>query len=292
MGNRQIALTPFPNLDMQSGPLEQNQLPWFKAADSASAFESKHWLQFETAVGGLKSAGVSDSELGLYNSLVYARPFWEERDVGLELGATFEPTSFPQILVQFTAGFYRSAIWLPDPNRPLLFRDRLSWGLVYDALFDSENRVLNGQLRSQIGYAMAPDRELGVWWTIPMQDDDVAVGAPEALRMGASGSGNFYYRRTFNDYWDGTLFLGVAESPGGGQIGGYLSYRFSTQASWTFSGVRSFEQEGAYSIYTGLRIDFTPLPTYRLISGSSQNRYRPFVRMADHVNFLVRKRPL
>lgn len=293
MGNRQVALTPFPNLHMQSGPLEQHQLPWFRASAARSAFEAEHWLQFDTAIGGLKSNGVNDSEFGLYNSLIYARPFWKERNVGLEVGATLEPTTFPQILVQFTAGFYRTAVWMEDPERIyLFFRDRLSWGVVYDALFDSENRVLIGQVRSQLGYAMTPNRECGLWFTVPMQEDEYAVGSPEALNIGATGMVNFYYRQTFGDNWDGTLFMGVAESPGGGQIGGYCSYRFASQASWTFSGVRSLENHGAYAIYTGLRFDFTPLSTYRLISGNPHNRYRPFVPMADHINFQVRKEPL
>lgn len=126
MGNRQISLTPFPNLYMQSGPLATDQLPWFHAPAAPSAYDPYRSVQFETSVGGLKSHGLNDSELGWYNSVLHGRPFWKEREVGLQLGLAVEPTSFPQVLIEFTGGFFHQAIWQYDSPAQFDVGNRIS----------------------------------------------------------------------------------------------------------------------------------------------------------------------
>jgi hypothetical protein len=288
--NRRMSLAPFPNLDLQSGPLAVDQLPWHHKQPEEAEFSIRKSIEYQTAIGGLRSNGDNDGEVGWYNSLQFGFPFWRERQVGAQLGFVAEPTTFPQVLTGFTGGFFHRAIW---PEAPVLrppLRNRLSWGVVYDALYDSELETFIGQFRTQFGYSIAPDRECGLWFAVPLHDEtSLDPGTP--LLVDTSALVTFYYRHVFPREVDLTLLTGVSEFPGGAHFGGSLSYRFAPQAFLIVWGVTNFEEEGGHAVYGGLRFHFWPLADYSQLSGNPQNRYRPFLAVIDHVNLQVRKRP-
>lgn len=288
-GNRQVALTPFPNLYMQAGPLAAHQLPWYHQLPEEQPYTFLRSLEFNSLIGAMKSNGVDNSQGGWYNSLQAAIPFWTERQVGMQFGGGFEPNMLQTNYFRLSGGFFRRAIWpLEADIVPGLFQ-RLSGGTVYDGVYDSEHRVYVGQVRSQIAYALAPSREVGAWFTIPMQGSATNVGPNAPLTIDATTTYYFYYRQTFPSEVDATLFAGWAEGPGGMNIGTYLSYHFAQQASLISWGMFNLEAAGANALYFGLCFHFAPHEDYTLISGNPQNRYRPFLRMADPIQLQLRK---
>jgi hypothetical protein len=160
---------------------------------------------------------------------------------------------------------------------------------VYDALYDSEFKAFLGQARGQVGYAIAPNRECGFYFAIPMHDDE-GIDSGDRMLLDTSALGGFYYRHVFPREVDLTLLMGPTEHPGSVHFGGYLSGRFAPQAFWVLSGMTNFERGGAFAVYGGLRFHFWPLDDYSQISGNPQNLYRPFLSLADHINLQVRKR--
>jgi hypothetical protein len=288
-GNRQVALTPFPNLNIESGPLDRTQLPWTQTLGQERPFSILQTMEFQSAAGFLESNGGDDFDYGWYNSFQMATPFWREKGIGLQFGATVEPTTFPQVLSEVTVGAFRRAIWNDSPVERVLPFARVSWGMGFDGLFDSENRVFVGQHRAQLAYAVAPNRELGMWGAIPLGSEVARAATEPDLEIGTTSHVAFYYRHVWPSELDGTLFVGAAENPGGFLFGGYVSYRLSAQAAWFLQGVRSFTDEGTQSLYSGIRIYFYPLDDYSQISGNVANRYRPFMPVADHINLQVRK---
>ena len=289
-GNRQIALTPFPNLDLQSGPLGVHQLPWRRRPTVRSPHSAWRTIELETAVGSFAASGLPNGGLGWRNTLQMGVPFWRERQVGLHLGAAVEPTSFPQVLTDVTAGLFHHAIWPEEVETAQRLRERLSWGSVIDISYDSEHRVTLGQMRTQLGYSLSPRRETGLWVVIPSNDNVAAIGSADPVFMAPSALGTVYYRQTFANELDITGYMGVAEHPGGLHLGCYVSKRFSQQLFWTFSAMNNFNSEGSYAIYAGLKIAFWPMPDYSYLSGNPQNLYRPFLRTADHTTFQYRMR--
>ncbi|MBY0587748.1 hypothetical protein K2X85_11245 [bacterium] len=288
-GNRQVALTPFPNLNVQTGPLDRTQLPWTQVLPQERPFSFTQTMEFQSAAGFLESNGGDDFDYGWYNSFQFALPFWREKGVGVQFGATAEPTTFPQVLSEVTFGAFRRAVWSESPADRMLRFARVSWGFGFDGLFDSENRVFVGQHRAQLAYAVAPNRELGMWGTIPLGSEVARAATEPDVQIGTTAHVAFYYRHVWPSELDGTLFVGAAESPGGFLFGGYVSYRLTSQTAWFLQGVRSFTDEGTQSLYSGIRVYFYPLADYSQISGNPQNRYRPFLPVADHINLQVRK---
>lgn len=288
-GNRQVAITPFPNLDIQAGPLAQHQLPWYRQLPEEEPYTILRAMEFDSLFGALKSNGVDNSQGGWYNGLQFGFPFWTERQVGMQIGAAFEPNMLQTNYVRFTGGFYRHAIWPESADIiPGLFQ-RIGAGTVYDGLYDSEHRSYVGQVRNQIGYALSPSREAGVWFTVPMQSDFTLVGPNAPINIATSTTASVYYRQTFPSEVDATIFLGWAEGPGGMNVGTYLAYHFAQQASLVVWGMFNFESAGANAIYAGLRFHFAPHEDYTLLAGNPQNRYRPLMRLADPIQLQLRK---
>ncbi|MFO0946439.1 MAG: hypothetical protein U1D30_10890 [Planctomycetota bacterium] len=291
-GNRQIALSPFPNLNIQSGPLAQHQLPWYHSLPEEAPYSILRAMEFDSLFGAMKSNGVDNSQGGWYNGLQFGFPFWTEQGVGLQIGGVFEPNMLTTNYARFTGGFFHRAIWPPDTGVvPGLFQ-RISWGTVYDFLYDSDHRSNMGQMRNQLAFAMAPQRETGFWFTVPMQSDSTLIGPNAPLDIYASTTFAFYYRHCFPSEVDVTGFFGWAEAPGGMYVGTYMAYHFAQQASIVSWSMMNFESAGANAIYLGLRFHFAPHEDYTLISGNPQNRYRPFMHLQDAIQFQMRKIPI
>lgn len=292
MGNRQVALTPFPNLYMQSGPLAVDQLPWYHKPKYDSAYTIHRSIAYESMIGSSGANGLPNGGFGWYNSLQLAFPFWSEREIGVQTSVVLEPTTYPQVFTIVTGGFFRNAVWSEDPLARYSLNNRASWGFVFDGLFDSEHRALIGQFRGQAGYALTPSRETGFWFSIPVTDDPAPIGSGQPVLIDTTAMGAAYYRQSFASELDVTAFVGFTEGPGEAMLGAYASYRFSRMGSWILSAMNNFSPEGSYSIYAGFRIDFWPMADYSLLSGNPQNLYRPFMRPADHINLQLRTRAL
>lgn len=292
-GNRTIALSPFPNLNLNSGPLGKEQLPWYHHMPSDSPYTFLRTAEFATTGGLFRSSGpVNDRAWGIYNTFSFAFPFWTERSVGIQAGFICEPTTFPQVFLGGTVGYFHQAIWTLEENEFPRFVDRVSWGAVYDGLYDSELRIYIGQARGQLGFALSPSREMGVWASLKMQD---AISQPgrvlnNPLLVSPVDQVQLYYRQTFRNELDVTVFSGWVDSPGGMDFGVYLSYRFTNSASLVSQGMFNFEKYGAMALYTGIELHLSPMESYSLLSGNPQNRYRPYVRTLDHINFQQLKR--
>lgn len=288
-GNRQVALTPFPNLYMQSGPLAKHQLPWYHQLPQDSPYSLARASEYQFMGGMLRSNGISDRAYGWYNVLSAGFPFWTERTVGVQVAAMFEPTTYPQIYTGFTTAFFHRAIWPLDAEIYPGFFDRISYGFGYDGFYDSESRVYLGQTRAQLAYALSPSREWGVWGAIPLQDAISTTAADFPEQISPSSQAMLYYRQTFANEMDLTVFTGWIESPGIIQSGAYFDYRLTRQVAFVFQGMFGYERDGSRIVYIGLRMYFQPLESYALISGNPQNRYRPFLRPLDHINFILRR---
>lgn len=289
-GNRQISLTPFPNMNLQAGPLSVEQLPWYNKGYRESPFSLLKSTEFQSQIGFLQDNTdlPTKQPFGWYNSIQSGFPLWKERKIGAQMGFVGEATTYPQALVMFTAGLYHRAIWEEDQFLPP-FR-RISFGSVYDGLYDSENREFIGQIRSQISFANTRSSEAGVWFDIPVNTDFVpqdAEGIPAQFQTSRAWA--FYYRHVFPNEFDCTAFIGTTNSPGGGIFGTYMSYRFTHQAAWIFSTLLNTDRLGPFSVYTGLCFYPYPVGNYNKISGNPDNLYRPYLRVADHINLQVRK---
>lgn len=295
IGNRAIALSPFPNLNMQAGPLSNDQLPWYDKPVREAPFSILHTAEFQSMAVYSKSntdTVPTDASTGWYNSLQLGVPFWREREVGVQAGAAVEPNLFPTVYGEFTVAAFHRAIWPAEPAgtpRPI---DRISWGSGFDSIYDSEHRVFLGQIRTQMAFAVSRFQEAGLWFAISTNTAGAPVGSATPLSMNASNHFAFYYRHVFENEIDATVFVGGTQQPGGPFFGTYLSRRFTSQASVIFSTMLNTQGPGPWEVYLGLRFDLWPMENYTLISGNPQNRYRPFMRLADHINLQIRKRPL
>lgn len=288
-GNRQVALTPFPNLDIQSGPLAAHQLPWSHRFHETKPFTVATTMEFQTLVGTLRNNGSSaQQQYGWYNSFLFSVPFWKEKGVGVQFAATAEPTTEPQLLTEFGFAAFRRALWGNDPSERLRLMDRLSWGIGFDGIWDTEHRVFVGQQRMQFAYSVAPNRELGVWGSFSL-GEELSTSTDPPLDFATANNVSFYYRHVFPSELDGTIFVGAVENPGGFMFGGYLSYRLSARTAWVLQGMNNFGEDGGNSVYTGIRVYFSPLVDSTEISGSPMNRYRSFLRPPDHINLQLRQ---
>lgn len=290
-GNRQVALTPFPNLDIQSGPLAPYQLPWSHNFHQTQPFEKASTLEFQTMMGAVEANGERKDAFGWYNSLLWSTPFWKEKGIGIQFAATVEPTTYPQLLSEFGFAAFRRAVWGDGMADRLRWVDRTSWGFGFDGIFDSEEQVFVGQFRPQLAYAVASNRELGVWGAIAL-GQDLSSGHDLPMEISTSDHFAFYYRHAFPNELDGTIFVGATENPGGFLFGGYVSYRLSARAAVVLQGMNNFASEGGFSIYSGLQIFFSPLVDLSMIAGNPNNRYRAFLRAPDHINVQLRKVPI
>ena len=289
--NRQVALSPFPNLNLQSGPLGVEQLPWYQKDFRDPPYSVLETIAFQSMIGFMQmnTSLPSRKPFGWWNSAQVGFPILREYKIGGQLGVAVEGTTFPQLIIETTAGFYHRAIWPDEVLHRLRAWRRTSWGIVYDGYYDQENRFFVGQIRSQITYALTPTSEAGVWFALPLNEEFVpSDGLGQPATFAASASFDFFYRKIFRNDIDATLFMGATENPGKFTIGLYTAYRFSQQTSLIFSTLLNNDPQGPFSVYAGL--EFYPWPTSATasISGNPDNRYRPFQRVADHVNFQVR----
>ncbi|QDU64825.1 hypothetical protein Pan216_57180 [Planctomycetes bacterium Pan216] len=295
-GNRTIALNPFPNLYQESGPLGVDQLPWYEKPAPETPVLLLTNMEFQTLMGFHRNAtpnGV-DSVFGWYNSMQVGFPVLREYKIGGQLGVVAEPTTFPSVLLGLTAGLFHRSVWPHESWSERRFWKRLSYGAVYDGLYDSEHRVFFGQVRSQVSFATSPSAELGLWFTTPVNTahSPQNVGSFLPLRFETDRGYFFFYRHVYPISLDHTIFIGGTTDPPNFAYGTYLSYRISAQTNIVFSALGPTHGQAPWEIYGGLQFYLWPVPNYPELSGNPNNIYRPFLRVLDHVQFLINKTPI
>jgi hypothetical protein len=87
---------------------------------------------------------------------------------------------------------------------------KLSWAFAYDLLLESyyDNFTL-GQVRGQLGYAVTPRDEFGMWIAKSAHGDNGVMGTTP-VRLDPISQGNGYYRRTWSTMATTTIWAGVA----------------------------------------------------------------------------------
>ena len=133
------------------------------------------------------------------------------------------------------------------------------------------------------------NREVGAWWAMNLQEEFAPIGSAVPITMSTADQIAIYYRHALRSELDMTFFTGFEQGPGSMFGGTYLEYRLTRQMALLFQGMIGFDRDDARAIYAGFRLHCKPLETYSLISGNPQNRYRPFMRTLDHINFQLRK---
>jgi len=101
-----------------------------------------------------------------------------------------------------------------------LFRngERLKFGMVYD--WSSTNYYDNydlSQWRGRLGYVINPCHELGVWWAIGDRADRTFFNGPlgpEFFNLEPMSQVSFYWRQTWENAFETSLWLGVNEGHG------------------------------------------------------------------------------
>ncbi len=107
MGSRAIvkyALTPFPNLDIQSGPCEVST-PLVASCRGGSTVPHSRTLEFQTAPGVVQNNGDAkydnETAYGWYNSLLMSAPFWKEKGIGVQFGSLLSRRPIPRFSLRW-----------------------------------------------------------------------------------------------------------------------------------------------------------------------------------------------
>ncbi len=129
------------------------------------------------------------------------------------------------------------------------FADRLSLGLVYDAMHAENwgvnaNTISLSQLRGTVGYALGNSTEVGVWATHGLDTDEAAVtvaGAPGVRReIRAADQTNLYVKHHFDFGGDVTAYAGVFDSSAIGEWQLGMTARVPLNAHWAAYGSANY----------------------------------------------------
>lgn len=129
------------------------------------------------------------------------------------------------------------------------FADRLSMGLVYDAMHAENwgvnaNTISLSQLRGTVGYALSNSTEVGVWATRGLDTDMAAVtvaGAPGVRReIRAADQTNLYVKHHFDLGGDVTAYAGVFDSSAIGEWQLGMTARVPLNANWAAYGSANY----------------------------------------------------
>src|SRR5690606_6879375 len=127
------------------------QLPWWHRVAEDRPFRIPRTLEFQTAPGVAHNNGdaKNDNETayGWYNRLLKSAPFWKDKGIGVQFGITLEPATYPQVLTQMGFAAFRRAVWGHDPNNRLTIFERLSWGVGFDRVYDTDTKLYTAQQR-------------------------------------------------------------------------------------------------------------------------------------------------
>jgi hypothetical protein len=90
----------------------------------------------------------------------------------------------------------------------------LSWGVVYDFLYDNYYQDFSlSQWRGQIGYAVGPNDEVGIWGALRGRGDHGTVGG-QSFRLETIDQGNLFWKHTWEHEIATRMWIGLADQHG------------------------------------------------------------------------------
>ncbi len=151
-----------------------------------------------------------NANLGYRAGFNWGVPLLEKAGVALQVGSALNYSQNSLRYLQFVDGTVDR--WQSFTTVGLFQRadNGLRWGVVYDFRFDdSYDRTSTGQWRAQLGYAVTPESEFGVWATIRDHGDSASIG-PFEFSVEPISQWNFYWRRIWPQEIVTRLWVGVA----------------------------------------------------------------------------------
>ena len=244
-------------------------------------------------------------------------PLWQEKGLGFQFGTSYglydfhgrgagENSSIEEQWFITTGLFHRCNFGESQGG------DRISWGAVYDHMITDNSgeqawEVDLGQFRGQIGYALDPTNEVGLWGAFnPGTDDDLDDndGGPtpdDTIRPLDQIS--LFWRHTWCSAADTMLYIGLAEDPGEfvfgarGQVplspscalfGGFHYILPSTAGGGFHAGRDDVFAEEFWNVSVGVAF----YPGAKAGSRSvCDHRWLPLLPVADNGSFVIEAHP-
>lgn len=193
----------------------------------------------------------------------------------------------------FTAGFYKRS--------DILDCDRISWGLVYDTLWDHQwgwqtNEVFLGQVRGILGYALNECNEVGVWGTFHTQSDKVSLSPFSPLtEIRTMNQANAYLRHNWAFGGSSMAYVGAVDKAdiASWQFGLLnlvpVSHNTSVYANYTYVAPGSATglvgaAEEQWNVSVGLMYSFGGKAVSSTVSGRAG---LPLLPVANNGSFLI-----
>jgi hypothetical protein len=234
-----------------------------------------------------KSPDLDPQRLGSMLSINAGVPFTPDAELGFQLGATYvEEDDGAQAFI--TAGFYHRG----EPGEHWC----INWGVVFDYKYDDFIDYSIGQLRFKAGYPLTARDEIGGWFTVPTNVEEVdlivssviiGTGAPVfrdniRARVSPMGQGHFFWHHIFDCGWDTTIWTGARGGLGGAFITGATAnipindcWAFSSGGHWS----KDSDDQGSWDVYLG----FTLFPGGNAhVTNSCGNRFLPYQDAANN----------
>jgi len=151
-----------------------------------------------------------NANMGIRLSANWGFPVAERAKLGVQIGAGFNASDAAvHVLDQVEGTSRRTQTFVTAGlfERPTA---RISWGLVYDALFEHYYDDFQlGQVRGQVGFGVTTDDEVGAWFTKGVKGaDGHMAGTP--VRLDPISQVNAFTRHTWANAAQTTVWVGVA----------------------------------------------------------------------------------
>jgi hypothetical protein len=196
-----------------------------------------HWADTLSLFIGLEGSkqpqdfGVN-AQFGGRTSVNWGAPLVESWGLGAQIGTSLNATADAVQVMQRTEGtsgrtqnFTTAGVFQRTSNG-------FDWAVAYDFLYENYYDRFNlGQWRLKLAYEFNVANELGVWATISDHSDQgTYAGIPVTLRP--ISQTNLYYRHTWCNYIDTTIWGGVADEHG--QVNAVLGDLNTMKNQFTF----------------------------------------------------------
>ncbi len=173
----------------------------------------------------------------------------------------------------------------------------VNWGAVFDIAYDDHIDYVIGQIRIKAGYALSPRDEIGGWFTIGTNVEQVDVTVTTRI-LGTTGPifedtfirarvrpechGFFFWRHVLTCGAETSIFTGVRENLGGAFVLGYTAQVPFTDCWSIMSGghwSNDSGDRGSWDVYLG--VGLYPGGNARS-TGSCGNRFLPYQDVANN----------
>jgi len=226
--------------------------------------------------------------LGSMISINAGAPFTPDGDLGFQVGGTYtESEEGAQAF--FTIGVFH----LARPGEKL----GINWGLVYDLAYDDFIDFIIGQIRIKAGYPVSPRDEIGGWFTVGTNVENVSLPGTDRIigdplqtifpdeieaRVRPEGMGYLFWHHTCTGGSDAMIFAGGRENLGGTFLVGYTAQVPLSECWAVMSGghwSNDASDRGSFDLYLG--VGLYPGGNARS-AGACGNRYLPYQDAANN----------